>query len=858
MNNSFKIKKGLVVEGDARVTGAIFDSTNAPGTSGQVLTSTVTGTDWKSLAEISGVDGTGTANYLSKWSDADTITNSAIYNSTNYVAINAITGTTFALDVHSSDNAYNTRLYQPSASTGAYVSLLLSGAMTSAIGYIGTGGSAAGNPSFRDNVVVGSQSAHPLVFNTSDAERMRINSAGNVGIGTTSPSAKLQVVGTTQVDNGGINLGGTSSVSGNNPQLRRANSSNDLGIATGGSDRITVLGTGNVGIGTTSPDAKLEVRADGWGTLAEMVRFSTNAAGSGYVNSIVSKQSTGAGSNTILGFDLNTGVASVQSRVLTLLGDGNVGIGTTSPGSLLQVGNAGAAPTGLATITLTGANTAPQISTRPGLYHRHSVGLGVFSDYAISFQVNGSTALSDAMRITNTGNVGIGTTAPASKLQIQGTGTGAWLTINRTDSGTNIVDFTENSTRLGYVGYIASDLVLNNATASNTIFNTSGAERMRITSAGNVGIGTTSPGAKLHVSGGGQYISASASATAFLRLYSNAQTSSQFEIGQGFATATDNIAYLWNVANASMAFGTNSTERMRITSAGNVGIGTTSPAEKLEVVGNAILTISDSRFRGGDTAGRLVVSNSNTTSYITLNGSTRAVGANEIAFVANSTSAMLITSTGNVGIGTASPASKLHVGESGAPAQLWLQRTDGYNPVKLIGGTLADGSGFKITMNTTDAFAITSAGNVGIGTTAPGTKLQVAGTIRATGTTGIVDVDPLYGAFRFYNGSTFYGGFYNDAVLSAGNAVDLVSYVATGDYYIGSATTAKAVKVEQGGNVGIGTTSPTEKLDVNGVVNAASFSAGGTAGFTGTVVFASNPPGSQMLDFQGGLLVSVS
>jgi hypothetical protein len=61
----------------------------------------------------------------------------------------------------------------------------------------------------------------------------------------------------------------------------------------------------------------------------------------------------------------------------------------------------------------------------------------------------------------------------------------------------------------------------------------------------------------------------------------------------------------------------------------------------------------------------------------------------------------------------------LHLGSSGSAAQLWLQRTDGYNPVKLIGGTLSDGSGFKITMNTTDAFAITSAGNVGIGTTSP-------------------------------------------------------------------------------------------------------------------------------------------
>ena len=91
-------------------------------------------------------------------------------------------------------------------------------------------------------------------------ERMRITSTGNVGIATTSPSKKLHVTGAAQVDNGGLLLGGTSSVDGNNPQLRRANSSNDLRIATAGSDRMTILGTGNVGIGTTSPAGKLEVR----------------------------------------------------------------------------------------------------------------------------------------------------------------------------------------------------------------------------------------------------------------------------------------------------------------------------------------------------------------------------------------------------------------------------------------------------------------------------------------------------------------------------------------------------------------------------------------------------------------------
>lgn len=77
----------LHVDGSVRITGAIYDSNNAAGTSGQVLSSTGTGTDWVSLSEISGVDGTGTANYVSKWSDTDTITNSQIQDDGTTVGI---------------------------------------------------------------------------------------------------------------------------------------------------------------------------------------------------------------------------------------------------------------------------------------------------------------------------------------------------------------------------------------------------------------------------------------------------------------------------------------------------------------------------------------------------------------------------------------------------------------------------------------------------------------------------------------------------------------------------------------------------------------------------------------------------
>jgi hypothetical protein len=89
----------LHVSGNLRVTGAIYDSNNTAGTSGQVLSSTGSGTDWVSLSEISGVDGTGTANYVAKWSDTDTIANSQIFDNGTNVGINNATPKT-KLDIN--------------------------------------------------------------------------------------------------------------------------------------------------------------------------------------------------------------------------------------------------------------------------------------------------------------------------------------------------------------------------------------------------------------------------------------------------------------------------------------------------------------------------------------------------------------------------------------------------------------------------------------------------------------------------------------------------------------------------------------------------------------------------------------
>jgi len=141
--------QALHVSGSLRVTGAYYDSSNSAGSSGQVLSSTGSGTDWVSLSEISGVDGTGTANYVAKWSDADTIANSQIVDNGTNVGINNATPKT-KLDVNGaigfgsktlniSDTFVTVLTVNMSNHTGCYVKITAFGDWSghSAVAYLG-------------------------------------------------------------------------------------------------------------------------------------------------------------------------------------------------------------------------------------------------------------------------------------------------------------------------------------------------------------------------------------------------------------------------------------------------------------------------------------------------------------------------------------------------------------------------------------------------------------------------------------------------------------------------------------------------------------------------------------------------
>jgi hypothetical protein len=171
-----------------------------------------------------------------------------------------------------------------------------------------------------------------------------------------------------------------------------------------------------------------------------------------------------------------------------------------------------------------------------------------------------------------------------------------------------------------------------------------------VTVAGNVGIGTDSPSAKLHTVGSGLFSSAS-----YVEVGVDQTDSGKISMGVTSSSADGFI----NVGNTgaghvatdpSIKFLTNSSEKMRITNTGNVGIGTATPSEKLDVIGNAEVS-GNFQFTGG------------VTHYIkTMSGGS---DASPIVFRmwdgSQNVDVMTLKENGNVGIGTTSPAQKLDV-----------------------------------------------------------------------------------------------------------------------------------------------------------------------------------------------------
>lgn len=228
----------------------------------------------------------------------------------------------------------------------------------------------------------------------------------------------------------------------------------------------------------------------------------------------------------------------------------------------------------------------------------------------------------------DTGNVGIGTASPVSKLTVFEDGDrNSYVTVGNNFVGTL---FGAGGSQFGIVG-TSSD--------HDLAFYTYLKERMRLTRNGNVGIGTSTPANKLS-------IFEPSNSNAYVTVENNS-------VGTLFGVGGDQVGIVGTASNHDLTFFTNLKEKMRLAKNGNVGIGTSTPDNKLTIFnandGNTYVTVGNNTVRtlfgaGGTTVG-IVGTGSN----------------HDLAFFTNLRENMRLTKDGNVGIGIENPGEKLSV-----------------------------------------------------------------------------------------------------------------------------------------------------------------------------------------------------
>ena len=441
-----------------------------------------------------------------------------------------------------------------------------------------------------NNVYAGwARGAHTVLFGTSNTERLRITSDGKIGVGTSSPGARLHIANTggnadivlqgSASGESTINFGDTSDL--DVGQILYNHTSNYMRFLTNTGERLRIDSSGNVGIGTTSPASILTVEQSTGNINLELhstssgrgTQIKTHNDHATFYHGLAGDTS---GNYIYYTADSKDHVFSTSNvERLRIDSAGNVGIGESSPDTTLHIDSIGA------TTTLKiSSNTESSIDfeDKGGSPKRYKIGTNISSNDG-QFEIKDLTANAERLRIDSSGRVGIGIDSPGSfssgaNTLVVGTVSGsAGITINNGAADQiGSIFFAEGTGATG-PGRIRYEHA-NNAMAFSTI----NSERMRIDSSGNVGIGTVpsslnaTNGYVLRLNGGSQTF------IAFNNSAHSSQTSGGFVIGHDASNA-----YIVQRQNQGIVFSTTNTERMRIDSSGNVGIGMTSPSYKLEV-----------------------------------------------------------------------------------------------------------------------------------------------------------------------------------------------------------------------------------------------------------------------------------
>jgi hypothetical protein len=584
-------------------------------------------------------------------------------------------------------------------------------------------------------------------------------------------------------------------------------------------DLMLVRADGNVGIGTTSPAAKLQVELSGTVSLAaativkstdfgasSRAGFSGLADNSDGIYFGMGANGTGipagfgffreaSGWNTALTFYTNNitsgpdSTAAMQEK-MRITSAGNVGIGTTGPATKLEVSSSLTSG-----IKVTNSGT---INGEAGIeaYHTGAQAGTAYAGYITKTGAGGTnvgiyTAASGATNnyglIVGSGNVGIGTTAPAGKLSVEGDGTEYSNIVFKQSAAQEHLLYASTNFQYNLIGSGTPTWIWGQQGAS---------ERMRLNNTG-LGIGTDAPQRPLHVNG----------TEGVLRLTSTASGNDGFEVGIG----TSSQGFLWLAENSYIQFATNNAERMRITADGRLIIGRTTDSGapfNLQVDGRILQTGQEFLFEG-DNDKRITV-----------------YSARPLSFATSDTERMRITSGGNLYVGATGGAR----GSSTTRALIKLDsgqyyaELQAYDTSSSVGLLFSDGAGGNyglIDYTATDEMLfytasgermrIDAAGNVGIGTDSPSHKLTVSRATEAAAYQININNDGGISNGNF-TGIRFSQG--------AGGTTELgnikLHYYSTGatDLSFGTRYDTQAIYIKNGGNVGIGTTSPVGKLDV--------------------------------------------
>ena len=220
-----------------------------------------------------------------------------------------------------------------------------------------------------------------------------------------------------------------------------------------------------------------------------------------------------------------------------------------------KLDSAGIAPT-ITGGTITGATFAAGAVGTPSITTTGDTNTGIFFPAAdtIAFSEGGV----ESMRINSSGNVGIGTSSPAYPLQVSTAAETNIAITGGTASETNIFFGDSGSATIGRITY--------NNNGDYMRFNVNASERMRIDSSGNVGIGTSSPAAKLDVRGSSSFLINATNPTAWVSVDSALTTGAMYNQWN----TTSNVGITGTYTNHPHTFVTNNTERMRIDTSGNL------------------------------------------------------------------------------------------------------------------------------------------------------------------------------------------------------------------------------------------------------------------------------------------------